>query len=109
MEAIYSVDWSPDGSKLAFQGIRGDRSDIYICDTTGKNMVNLTQDIFSDSEPSWSPDNNTIYFTSDRRDNPIKKFSGTNFKIWDFDYNSKDIFSIDVKLGTLKESPIQKV
>lgn len=35
-------------------------------------MVNLTQDIFSDSEPSWSPDNNTIYFTSDRRDNPIK-------------------------------------
>lgn len=102
LEAIYSVDWSPDGSKLAFQGIRGDRSDIYICDTTGKNMVNLTQDIFSDSEPSWSPDNNTIYFTSDRRDNPIKKFSGTNFKIWDFDYNSKDIFSIDVKLGTLK-------
>lgn len=102
LDAIYSVDWSPDGSKLAFQGIKGDHSDIYVCDTSGKKLVNITNDIFSDADPNWSFDGKKIFFISDRRDNPVNKYNATNFNIGEYEYNSKDIFSIEIKDSTLR-------
>lgn len=95
LDAIYSVDWSPDGSKLAFMGIKGDHSDIYTYDLGSKGLSNLTEDIFSDSEPNWAPDSRTIYFLSDRGENPIRSSSRDNLLIWNYDYNRRDIYSID--------------
>lgn len=99
LDAIYSVDWSPDGSKLAFQGIHGDQADIYTYDIESEELANLTDDIFSDQEPNWSPDGRTIYFVSDRRDNPIRQANRNNFLVWNYDYHARDIYTIDA--GTL--------
>ncbi len=102
LDAIYSVNWSPDGKRLAFQGIRGDQSDIYTYDMATRKLANVTDDVFSDYDPNWASDSRTIYFLSDRRDNPIGAFNHRNFEVWTYDYDTRDIFSIDVDANVLK-------
>ncbi len=96
LDAIYSVNWSSDGLKLAFQGIKGDASDIYSYDLKRKELRNLTDDIFSDFDPKWSEDGETVYFLSDRRENAIREFKGRDFKVWNYNYDRVDIYALNV-------------
>lgn len=96
MDAIYSVAWSPDGQHLAFQGIKGDQSDIYVYTLKSRDLINITDDIYSDHDPQWSHDNRTIYFISDRRDNPVRTTNRRNTLIWNYNYHSSDIYSIQI-------------
>lgn len=101
LDAIYSVDWSPDGTKLAFQGIRGNRSDIYIYDIASGSLTNITDDIYTDLDPAWSADSRTVYFVSDRRDNPVG-VAGSSFPIWNYDYRGRDLFALDINPRRLR-------
>jgi Tol biopolymer transport system component len=59
-------DWSPDGSKIAFESF-GDNWDIYTVNADGTgNVTNLTNNFFFDSEPQWSPDGSKIAFVAER-------------------------------------------
>lgn len=66
LDAIGSVAWSPDGRKLAFDGNIGPYQDIFVYEFASKELSNLTNDLFSDYEPSWAGDSELIYFASDR-------------------------------------------
>jgi Tol biopolymer transport system component len=95
LDAIYSVDWSPDGTRLAFQGNKGEQSDIYVYDLASGELTNITDDIFSDVDPNWGADSRTIYFISDRRENPIRTRSSSNFRVSGYDYDARDIYTVD--------------
>jgi Tol biopolymer transport system component len=97
LNAIYSVDWSPDGTKLAFQGNRGEQSDIYVFDLGTRELTNITADIFSDVDPNWAADGRTIYFVSDRRESPIRTRTAQNFRVLDYDYDVRDIYSVNTQ------------
>jgi hypothetical protein len=58
--------WSPDGSRIAFVSDRGGNPDIWVIDTDGENLVNLTQHEEKDHSPAWSPDGAWIAFASVR-------------------------------------------
>ncbi len=62
-------DWSPDGSKIAFQSYRdGDITpSIYVMDADGANVQRLTNENYYDGAPAWSPDGKKIAFTSERK------------------------------------------
>lgn len=66
LDAIGSVDWSPDGKYIAFDGNVGPFQDIFIYEIETGTLTDITQDIFSDREPSWASDSKSIYFVSDR-------------------------------------------
>lgn len=103
LDGIFSINWSPERQnpsggkgKLAFVGIKGKQSDIYIYDLDSKELSNLTDDIYSDSDPTWSADGSMIYFSSDRdsaNDRAGAPGAGEEFKEFNF---QKDIFSCTV-------------
>ncbi|MCC5933082.1 MAG: PD40 domain-containing protein [Balneolales bacterium] len=66
LNSIRSVAWSPDGSKIAFQGTEGSFINIYVYELETGDFINVTNDIFSDSDPAWSNDSQAVLFSSDR-------------------------------------------
>jgi Tol biopolymer transport system component len=77
--------WSNDGQKLAFVSDRGayftnndlpesfqmsmhdyDQEDIYIVNRDGSDIRRITDTEFRESHPIFSPDNNSLFYVSDR-------------------------------------------
>jgi Tol biopolymer transport system component len=54
---------SPDGKTVAFQNIGGD---ILLMDTSSGKLTPFMTDLANESWPVWSPDGQTIYFSSNR-------------------------------------------
>jgi TolB protein len=63
--------FSPDGKRLALtlSGSSGNL-DIYVLDLATQAQVRVTDDPAIDTEAVWSPDGQTLYFTSDRGGGP---------------------------------------
>ena len=72
MGAIYSPDWSPDGSKILFCGIKDGKLDLFTVDIEKETYVRLTNDFFDEFDPQWSPDGEKIVFSSDRSNSPYE-------------------------------------
>jgi TolB protein len=48
-------DWSPDGSKIAFESYRDGNYEVYVMNADGTGQTNLTNNPASDHRPAWSP------------------------------------------------------
>jgi TolB protein len=62
----YWHGWSPDGSTLAFVGLRNGDFDIYTISVNGGDETRLTTAKGLDDGPEYSPDGKYIYFNSVR-------------------------------------------
>src|SRR5438552_1348192 len=57
--------YSPDGKRVAFMSIRSGSEEIWICDSDGANLIQLTSlGGPSVTTPRWSPDGTKIAFDS---------------------------------------------
>ncbi|MBK6909790.1 MAG: PD40 domain-containing protein [bacterium] len=94
LEGIFNPVYSPDGSKIAFIGLKSGQSDVYYYETATETLVQVTDDIFSDDDPAWSADGSLLYFASDRKDSLRVAGYDASFDMWDFDYRTMDIFRV---------------
>jgi Tol biopolymer transport system component/predicted Ser/Thr protein kinase len=65
-QRIRQFDPSPDGKRIAFTAMLGTQEDLFIADTGGTRIRQLTNDAAKDRGPQWSPDGKTLYFNSNR-------------------------------------------
>src|SRR5690606_6892259 len=61
-----NIAWSPDGETVAFSGLKNGYSDIYLYNISEKKLTQLTDDGYSDYQPSFSRDGKRIVFSTDR-------------------------------------------
>ena len=62
---INDAAWGPLG-EIAFSGMRGGISDLYVLDPKTGRTRQLTNDRFADLQPAWSPDGRLLAFATDR-------------------------------------------
>ena len=58
--------WSRDGNTLVFAGVSGGISDLYLYDLAADRLTQLTDDLYTDLEPDWSPDGRALVWVTDR-------------------------------------------
>jgi len=65
--ALSSPAWNREGTKIAISGFKpSGQTDLYVFDRETKALTRLTNDYYTDLDPTWSPDGKTICFASDR-------------------------------------------
>jgi Tol biopolymer transport system component len=61
-----SLEWSPDGRRVAYTSWARNTSEIYVARADGSRPRRLTRNAVDDFEPSWSPDGRKILYTHGR-------------------------------------------
>jgi eukaryotic-like serine/threonine-protein kinase len=59
-------NWSPDGRRIAFWGVRDGARDIFTVSSDGGDPVPVTNDEAVDWDPVWTPEGRYLYFSSNR-------------------------------------------
>lgn len=65
-EQFSNLTWSPDGKNIAFQALSEGQGDLYLYNFDTKKVTQLTNDKYSDYQPSFSRDGKKIVFSTDR-------------------------------------------
>jgi Tol biopolymer transport system component len=99
IDMIGSVSWSPDGDWLSFEATSGAYSDIYIYNLKTTEFINITNDVFSDLNPTWAPDSKTLFFASDRGSNlEINRFGEAEYNVLlNPDLGQLDLYSLNLE------------
>lgn len=93
LDGIFDADWSSDGNRILFQGTKNGAADIYGYNLETEKLRKITDDHFSDSSPSWSPDGSKILFISDRKNYQGETVNGdTELLMHNHDYKTIDIY-----------------
>jgi len=102
MSAIYELDVAPDGRSLVFAGQQGMRCDLFLMDMESENLTRITDDLYNDLQPRFTPDGQSVVFASERSRDPETKRRGL------FANLNRDIFSLNLADGELTQHTFEK-
>lgn len=66
IKSIYSIDWSPNGKRIAVSYMDRDDRKIGIFNTSTGDFLTLCNTVGDERDPRFGPDGKEVYFSSDR-------------------------------------------
>jgi len=72
IQQISNISWANDGRKMAVSALKNGKKDLFIVSADGESWKQISNDMFDEVEPSWSYDDQRIYFSSNRDTISIK-------------------------------------
>jgi Tol biopolymer transport system component len=99
LDGVFSPDWSPDGGRIVFMGIQNGQSDLYELRISDGFLTKLTDDIFSDMDPVYSPSGDEVAFISDR--NGYLDRQPEDFRMQNYDYRQIDLYTLNIQTKQL--------
>ncbi|RME89082.1 MAG: hypothetical protein D6767_09095 [Candidatus Hydrogenedentota bacterium] len=90
LDMIQYPKLSPDGTKAVFAGTVAGKTDIYLLDLKTKKLTKLTDDLFTDRDPSLSGDNRYLLFSSNR--NPQNDYENPNYHVFELNLETGEIY-----------------
>lgn len=98
LDRVFQAAWSHDSKKMVISGLRGGMVDLYTLAPLSNRFRPLTEDLFDDFNPVWSPDDQSIYYASTRHTDSVEVVRAP------FDvYNQNlDVFQYDLQAKSLR-------
>lgn len=97
--------WSPDGQKIIVTGMLEGQSDLFEFEIKSERIKQLTNDRFSEWQPSWSKDGKKIFFSTDRISIEKGKTLKSSFNLAWLDYQSLISYDVNILPGTDNLNP----
>ena len=66
LAAFANPSWAPNGRSIVIAGLNQGESDLYQIDLRSKRLTQLTNDNYSQIQPSWSEDGSKLVFATDK-------------------------------------------
>ncbi|MGB1032168.1 MAG: TolB family protein, partial [Flavobacteriales bacterium] len=95
IDKVIDMDYSKDGRKIIFSGVKEGQSDLYMYQSIGNNQTQLTNDIYDDLNPQFIRESEAIIFASNRPDDTLR--TDTENSAFPLE---KDIFILDLNSGS---------
>lgn len=105
VDEAFHPAWSPDGRRIAFSGLAGGWSNLFVVDLPLGTVHKLTDDPYTDLSPSWAPDSRRLVWSTDRFSTQLGSLSYGPTELAMFDVDQKratPLFSFD---GARHSSP----
>lgn len=98
--------WSPDGRLIALSGLKNGQTDLYVYDYVNHRLTQLTDDLYSEIQPSWSSDGKKLVFVSDRgADTDLESLVFGAYKLAIIDLETNELETLDFFPGADNMNP----
>jgi hypothetical protein len=104
-EQFSNLSWSPDGNNIVFQGMSEGQGDLYMYTFNTQKVTQLTNDKYSDYQPSFSRDGKKIIFSSDRATYDTHLSQDITFNLAELDVATHQVRNINVFHGANNLNP----
>ncbi|NND72849.1 MAG: peptidase S9 [Rhodothermales bacterium] len=99
VDYLRSIDWHPDGEKLAFEASADGRTNIFTVTVDGETVERVTDDALGAHSPIWSSDGSHIVFHSNRSDRHGRDLDLPTT----LERSVSNLFRIDVGTGRIEQ------
>jgi len=97
VDGLINPEWSPDGTTILFNGLVRGKSDLYLYNLETGKVEQLTDDLYSDLQPSWSTDGTEIAFISERGpDTDLENQVYGNYRLCVLKLETKQVLAYDL-------------
>ncbi len=105
LDKVLSMSYSPNGQQMIFSGVDNGQTDLYLYYTIGNRQERLTNDMYSDFDPSFSKDGSRIIFTSNRTDDTLRSGMKVNVIPRNLDVFAYNLKSRSPNLERITDTP----
>ena len=94
VDEVLNPTWSADGNRIAFSGLVGGLTDLFVYDLSTSSLKRLTNDPFAELDPAWSPDGRRLAFATDRFTTNLQTLESGHLRIAVMDVESGEVRNV---------------